>query len=151
MPVPMLRHLRAPSRRSWQLDYLHLSVPNFENFPPVVNVSQDEIQVSELIRPPQKIHAAAAKTRTGWSVTPTVNDVGGLPIPCQMSPAHQSGGDPGATTLVFFPELTPLSGADDGNTSVTLCQVAGKNGVTAKASQIQGFTTRCLVNHLGAR
>jgi hypothetical protein len=68
-----------------------------------------------------------------------------------MSPAHQSSGNPCATNLVFFPELTPLSGADDGNTRVTLCQVARENGVIAKGRQIDGFTAGSLVNHLGAR
>ena len=114
-------------------------------------MSQNEVQVAELARPPQEVDAAAAKARTRRSVAPTADNVGGLRTPGQMSPAHQSRGNPRATDLVFFPELTFASGADDGNPSVTLCQVARENGVIAKAPQIDGLTAGSLVNHLGAR
>ena len=87
----------------------------------------------------------------GRSVAPTADNVGGLRTPGQMSPAHQSRGNPRATDLVFFPELTLASGADDGNPGVTLCQVSGENGVIAKGPQIDGLTAGCLVNQFGAR
>jgi len=68
-----------------------------------------------------------------------------------MSSAHQRGGNPRATDLVFFPELTLASGAYDGNASVALCQVSGENGVIAKGSQIDGLAAGCFVNQFGAR
>jgi hypothetical protein len=114
-------------------------------------MSQNEIQVPKLTGPPQEIDAAAAKARAGRSVAPTADNVRGLQAPGPMSSAHQSRGNPGATDLVFFPELTLASGAYDGNASVTLRQVSGKNGVVAKGPQIDGFTSGCFVNQFGTR
>jgi hypothetical protein len=131
--------------------YFHLSVPNLENFPPVVDMSQNEVQVSELARPSQEVDAAAAKTCTGRSLAPTVDNIGGLRTSGLMSSVHQSRGNPRATNLIFFPELTLASGADDGNASVTTCQVAGEDGVVTERPQIDGLTANCLVNQFGAR
>ena len=114
-------------------------------------MSQNEVQVPKLTGAPQEIDAAAAKTRTGRSVAPTANNVSGLPAPGPMSSAHQRDGNPRATDLVFFPEFTLASGAYDGNARVTLCEISGENGVIAKRSQIDGFTSGCFVNQSGAR
>ena len=150
-PAHKLRSPRAPSRAGWYLNYLYLSVQNFENLPTVVDMSQNEVQVPKLTGPPQEIDAAAAKTGTGRSVSPTADNVRGLPARGPVSSAHQSSGNPRAADLVFFPELTLASGAYDGNASVTLCQVSGENGVIAKGPQIDGFTAGCFVNQFGAR
>jgi hypothetical protein len=133
------------------LDDLHLSVPNFENLPTIVDMSQNEVQVPKLTGPPQEIDAAAAKTRTRRRVAPTADNVSRLPARGPMSSAHQRGGNPRATDLVFFPELTLASGAYDGNAPVTLCEVSGENGVIAKGSQIDGLAAGCFVNQSGAR
>jgi hypothetical protein len=114
-------------------------------------MSQNEVQVPKLTGPPQEIDAAAAKTGTGRSVSPTADNVRGLPARGPVSSAHQSSGNPRAADLVFFPELTLASGAYDGNASVTLCQVSGENGVIAKGPQIDGFAAGCFVNQFGAR
>jgi hypothetical protein len=114
-------------------------------------MSQNEVQVPELTGPPQEIDAAAAKTRTRGSVTPTADNVSGLPARGPMSFAHQRAGNPRATDLVFFPELTLASGAYDGNAPVALCEVSGENRVIAKGSQIDSFTAGCFVNQSGAR
>jgi hypothetical protein len=131
--------------------YLYLSIQNFEDLATVVDVSQNEVQVSELTRPSQEIDTAAAKACTRRRAVPAADYFGGLTARGQMPSTHQSRGNPCAANLVFFPEFTLAAGAYHGYPRVTLCQIARKNGVIAKGSQIDGFTAGCLVNQLGAR
>jgi len=41
------------------LDHLDLSVPNLEHLAQIVDMGQNEVQVSELAAPPQEVNAAA--------------------------------------------------------------------------------------------
>jgi hypothetical protein len=81
-------------------------------------VGKNEVQISKPARPHQEIDAAAAKARLGGRILPTADDLSGLRIFGQEPFPRKPGGDPCATYLVFFPELTTTSGADDGNAGV---------------------------------
>ena len=78
MFVPLVRSPRAPLCQGRLLDHFHLSVPNFEDLAPIVDMSQNEVQVPELAGPAQEIDAAAVKTRTRLCTVPAADDFSGL-------------------------------------------------------------------------
>jgi hypothetical protein len=75
-------------RQGRLLDHFHLSFPNFEDLAPIVDMSQNEVQVPELARPAQEVDAATVQASTGLCAMPTVDDFSSLPAGGHVTYTH---------------------------------------------------------------
>jgi hypothetical protein len=97
------------------VDHLHFAVLNFENVTQIVDMFEDEIEISELARPPEKIDTIAAPAGLRWRVFPTADELRGLFVLGRVPLPHQAGGNPRAADLIFFPKLSLAPGSYDCN------------------------------------
>jgi hypothetical protein len=98
---------------------LNLSIPHRENRVQIIDVGENKVQVSDPAGAPQEIDAPAAQASIRRRVAPSADKRRSFRIFGKVPFAHQSRGDPGAAYLVFLPELTQASRADDGHMIVT--------------------------------
>ena len=72
------KELRLRSRPFRPPDHSHLSVPNLEDVAQIIDVGQNELQVSQLTRPPKEIDAPTAQTCAGRRIAPSLDHLGSL-------------------------------------------------------------------------
>jgi hypothetical protein len=132
------------------IDHLYFTVLDFENIPQIVDMIEDEIEISELARLPEEIDTVAAPAGLGWRVAPSADQVRGLLVLGRVAFPHQACGNPCAADLIFFPKLTLAPGSDDRDARMTCGQMRSESGVTPEATQVDRIATRSLMNDLGA-
>jgi len=132
------------------VDHLHLTVLNCENVAQIVDMLEDEIEVSELARASEKIHAVAAPAGLGRRVAPSANEVRGLFVLGRVPLPHQACGNPCAADLIFFPKLSLAPGSDHCDAGVARAEISTESGVTPKTTQVDRVATHGFMNYLGA-
>jgi hypothetical protein len=96
----------------------YFPILNSEDGAQVVNVGENELQVVMPAGVFEEIDTPAAEAGFRRCIAPTPDQSGGFRISGKIAFGDQSCGDPGAADLIFLPELTEASRADNGHARV---------------------------------
>src|SRR5438132_957455 len=129
----------------------HLAIPHPEHVRQIVYMLQRKIEISDLTRSTQVIHALAAQAGLYRGGAPAIDDGRSSLvfrfIPCGDELARK----PGTANLVFFPKLPPRARPDQCHSGMAINQVSGQGGPVPEASQVGEITLPGRMAQFGSR